>query len=288
MRVVSAWLVSFAAVAVFSQEEECVGKVVVGVWTSAKTMSRRRAVKDTWFRKGCVVWLSCCPIDEEDTIVTGGPDTYVGVTYRGLIGLKMMRERFPNTQWFGMLGDDNYVHWPSLLRGLETLKTTVPIVAGERVAHKGTFRFMGGAGIFHNGIFADRFANLAESLAKESLTSTEVHDLFFSRVVLRHRDTLGANLTSVDFLFSTEPAVYICGHGQKLAANWPQSAPAVFHRFRTYDHMLRMHTIATGLLLRRRNIDGVMKRSRFIAHLQCSLGQIADALCLVWHNCPAG
>jgi len=267
-------------------EHPCVGKVVLGVWTSAKTKERRRAVLETWFVEGCVVWLSCCEESAlEDAVVTGGPDTYLGVTYRGLVGLKLMRERWPRVPWYGVLGDDNYVHWPSLLRGLEGASAAEPIVAGEKVwdAKSRTFRFMGGAGIFHNGAFADAVRSSIPAAAQRSLASTLVHDLFFSRFVHEHR----ANLTHWDFVFSTEPGVYVCGHAKRLADTWTQHPPAVFHRFRSLQHMHRMHRIATSGTAADRSSDGIMKRTRFNRHTRCSVGAIADALCAAWHNCPS-
>ena len=268
-----------------TQQHPCVGRVLLGVWTSAKTKARRRPVLETWFVKGCVVWLSCCE-KMEDTLVTGGPDTYLGVTYRGLMGLKMMRAH-KKVPWYGILGDDNYVHWPSLLRGLERHDSQSPVVAGEKVSQ----RFMGGAGIFHNAAFADRVDHLIAGAAQASLHSKEVHDLYFSRFVHQHaRDLeLGDDpLTHLDFVFSTEPGVYICGHSQHLAETWSIHPPAVFPRFRTLEHMHRIHSIASeGGSLERPRADGIMKRTRFIAKVHCTVGQIANRLCHVWNSCSS-
>mmetsp|Transcript_7489 Transcript_7489/g.23106 ORF Transcript_7489/g.23106 Transcript_7489/m.23106 type:complete len:195 (+) Transcript_7489:449-1033(+) len=142
---------------------------------------------------------------------------------------------------------------------------------------------MGGAGIFHNGAFADAVLPSIPAAAQRSLGSTLVHDLFFSRFVLDEH----LNLTHWDFVFSTEPGVYVCGHSKHLAATWNERPPAVFHRFRTLQHMHRIHRIATAGTAADRSSDGIMKRTPWNRRTQCSVGEIADALCAAWHNCPS-
>ena len=98
-------------------------RVIIGVWTSTKTASRREPILSSWWRSGCVKWLAAegsdVPGDAVDVVAAGGPADYLGTTYRGLVGLRLMRERWPDRRWYGILGDDNYVHWPSLVRGLD-------------------------------------------------------------------------------------------------------------------------------------------------------------------------
>ena len=88
-------------------------RVIIGVWTSTKTASRREPILSSWWRSGCVKWLAAegsdVPGDAVDVVAAGGPADYLGTTYRGLVGLRLMRERWPDRRWYGILGDDNYV-----------------------------------------------------------------------------------------------------------------------------------------------------------------------------------
>ena len=217
-------------------------------------------------------WLAAedsdVPGDAVDVVVAGGPADYLGTTYRGLVGLRLMRERWPDRRWYGILGDDNYVHWPSLVRGLDRVdRPGAPVCAGEvknvTLRRNGiptkTPRLMGGAGIFTNAEFVDVLLPRLDGLAREvadfyscsrrpharttgpSTTAARaghdnyanctrpvrshmfyVHDVFFSRIV----GEMAIDLTPVDFLFGTEPAVYVCGDRDMVNAP-PRRVPQV-------------------------------------------------------------
>lgn len=263
----------------------CKGEVLLGVWTSKKTLARRKPIEDTWFNPECVVWLSCCPIPVKNVIVTGGPDTYLAVTFRGLKGLSLMRQQYPNFRWYGVLGDDNYVHWPFLLEGLTRLRGAH--VVGEMAYIKKTkkWRFMGGAGIFTSANFTDKLP--LDLWARSSLKLNLLHDTFFSTYV---RDHFPGLLTHADFLYSSEPALYVCGPSKHMSSTWSEHPPAVFHRFRTPADMHQIHAIAmTGALKSTadRAKDGIMLRTTALAKTTCSAATIADTLCAAWRNCPS-
>ena len=310
-------------------------RVIIGVWTSTKTASRRKPILSSWWRSGCVKWLAAegsdVPGDAVDVVAAGGPADYLGTTYRGLVGLRLMRERWPDRRWYGILGDDNYVHWPSLVRGLDRVdRPGAPVCAGE-VKNVTTRRngipmkmprLMGGAGIFTNAEFVDALLPRLDGLAREvsdfylcsrrpharttgpSTTAARagrgkyanctrpvrshmfyVHDVFFSRIV----EEMAVDLTPADFLYGTEPAVYVCGPERAATKTWSAHPPAVFHKFRLAKHMAWIDAVATGRPIAdgdRR--DGVMVRTRRISRLRCPFREIAVALCAVWETCPGG
>ena len=119
-------------------------------------------------------------------------------------------------------------------------------------------RLMGGAGIFTNAEFVDALLPRLDGLAREvadfylcarrphartpgpATTAARagrdeyanctrpvrshmfyVHDVFFSRIV----EEMAIDLTPVDFLFGTEPAVYVCGPARAGAEAWPAHPP---------------------------------------------------------------
>ena len=287
----------------------CERTVVLGLWTydGAKGAARREGIVETWWRPGCAVWLSATPlagVAADDVVVTGGPGTYAGTAYRGLVGLERMRARFPDRRWYGVLGDDNYVHWPSLVRGLERLdaaarlgRRTLPLCAGETgETESGERRFWGGAGIFTNAEFTDalvpRLADLAAATLEGENASSPLdrraflHDVFFSAFV-RDRLRLGPDvaprgpregpdlLTHADFLFSSEPAFYACAHfdlarswlhpGQEKGAKFPTSKAPISVVF----HSFRL-IFGRGIISR----NGLEARTFFFWNARARNGQV--------------
>ena len=51
-------------------------RVIIGVWTSTKTASRREPILSSWWRNGCVKWLAAegsdVPGDAVDVVAAGG------------------------------------------------------------------------------------------------------------------------------------------------------------------------------------------------------------------------
>ncbi|KAH8076797.1 hypothetical protein JL721_823 [Aureococcus anophagefferens] len=270
LRALLAWNASSAVPVRF----RCDGSALLGLWTfDGKAAAVRRAgILETWWSPGCTCWLSATPLaGVEDVVVTGGPSTYFGTAYRGLVGLGLVRRRYPGRRWYGILGDDNYVHWPSLFAGLRRLDGRaragafpLPVAAGEVGDEAGARRFFGGAGVFTNAEMTDALAPHLEGLAASVVARANasnfekrslLHDVLVSSflretlqlppAVARTGPRSGPDLlTHADFLYSSEPAFYICARA-RLARTWLKHAPAIFHKFRSRRHLRRVHVVAT-------------------------------------------
>ena len=314
LRALLAWNASSAVPVRF----RCDGSALLGLWTfDGKAAAVRRAgILETWWSPGCTCWLSATPLaGVEDVVVTGGPSTYFGTAYRGFVGLGLVRRRYPGRRWYGILGDDNYVHWPSLFAGLRRLDGRaragafpLPVAAGEVGDEAGARRFFGGAGIFTNAEMTDALAPHLEGLAASVVARANasnfekrslLHDVLVSSflretlelpaAVARTGPRSGPDLlTHADFLYSSEPAFYICARA-RLARTWLKHAPAVFHKFRSRRHLRRVHVVATTGApsdeARAADAEGVMVRGRSMEDVRCSFLTVARALCAAWHDC---
>ena len=60
-------------------------------------------------------------------------------------------------------------------------------------------------------------------------------------------EEMAVDLTPADFLYGTEPAVYVCGPERAATKTWSAHPPAVFHKFRLAKHMAWIDAVATRL-----------------------------------------
>jgi hypothetical protein len=232
-----------------------IADVLIGVWVHNGT---ERASYDTiyrsWFANGSVVFLSGFN-KGMDIVPTGAVDDYLGTTMKGHVGLVKMMEAHPEKKWYGLLGEDNYLHWPSLLAGLAEVTAAradgVPELAvGEtrcgdrqRVCPDGKpNRLYGGAGIFVNAAMARELRSHAlepliaacNQCQGENDCATDcargegqAHDEHLSGLIL---NKLKLNLTQGDFLLSQPPCFYVTQRKTGCTPLvWLRTPPAVFH-----------------------------------------------------------
>jgi hypothetical protein len=165
---------------------------------------------------------------------------------KGHIGLIKIMEAYPGKTWYGILGDDNYVHWPSLLAGLTEVtaknKNLVELAVSEtrcgttRLCGDGKpNRIYGGAGVFFNRQMALklkpkllRLAKLCERnpLARQTCGRDTPHDEHVGVIIL----SLGSPLVQGDFLLSQPPCFYVTRKATGCPAGlWLSTPPAVLH-----------------------------------------------------------
>ena len=150
------------------------------------------------------------------------------------------------------MGEDNFVHWPSLLAGLAEITATElelhdnTLLAVSETAYgihqmKRGNRFFGGGGIFLNrpcglllrpSLLRKRrvCSQCGQGLCPEECSVT--HDVDITSLLVKH----DVRLVHADFLDSQPPCFYVaslqsgCGPG-----SWRRTPPAVFHYLTTTE-----------------------------------------------------
>jgi hypothetical protein len=269
--------------------------VLIGVWTSERTTKARfQAIYKSWFQEGSIVFLTSTATGP-DLIATGAPDTYLGTTVKGHVGLIQMMELFPNKKFYGILGEDNFVHWPSLLAGLtetayqqqETYGDDNFVVSetsmGNDQFHKNN-RFYGGAGVFFSRQAAIKLRpRLTESLRDDLLAAQSMqHDMHLS-AILTSPIYAESRLVNGDYLMSQPPCFYMLALGSGCGPDsWDQTPPAVFHYLSPHE------TVYMGKLARFAALPDFMhtplpqpprkKKKPFLCSTQSSA-------CSAWNQC---
>ena len=132
--------------------------IAIMVYVSQKTSSKSEGVVKTWYDPSCMLLVSSRThyVNNSVSIDYDGDDYPFSVTAKAALGLKLLWEKFPNRNYYGICGDDTMVDIPRLLKKLYYMKISPenPYLLGQTMSHadynsgkKKSTRVFGGAPI---------------------------------------------------------------------------------------------------------------------------------------------
>lgn len=229
-------------------------EVVAGVWHCRACERQLASVERSWGQRVTTRYLASTPaatpgarsalLPEASVVNTGeAADNYLSTLGKGLLGLKRMYEELPTHKWFGVFGDDVFVHADNLADALSAFDPDEEWCFSQAGPHpRHGFRAFGGAGIITSRALTRRLAPLLEpwlrSTESAGSKNGRLHDVAFGRLLAAAK----APLAHLDGLFSQPPGFYLSAQG---SADVPRGLPvlaASFHYIRAgyMEHLDRL------------------------------------------------
>jgi len=200
---------------------------------------------------------------------TGGSlDDYLSTLGKGLVGLQLMFQKFPDHAWFAIVGDDVLVRPFALTDSLSAFDPEQPWAFSQAAPHaRHGFRAFGGAGIITSRACTRQLANQlgpwAAQTNKHGNSNDRLHDVAFVRLLAKQGMPLPPlMLSNLNGLFSQPPGFYLnSALGAKdLGASGMPLRAGTFHYVRE-GYMAHVHAIASTVCVHCRYIHDVLRSS---------------------------